>query len=155
MKLTVCLLLLFLLQIPSFGWHQVSSCPTDSAHAPDTTAAATASNAASSFKEEQQQQRWATGDLVQLALDCSAATGNRLTLTVNNLPAEGLQTASEIANTHRNSSSGSSSSSVKLPAFQDWCWYIALYRGPQVVAVVLEARSYSVYTGDSKLKRYM
>jgi hypothetical protein len=107
-------------------------------------------------QQQQQQQRWATGDLVQLALDCTAATGNRLTLTVNNLPAEGLQSAAEIAGSHSltAAASSSSSSSVSLPAFQEWCWYIALYRGTQVVAAVLEPGSYSIYTGDTKLKRY-
>jgi hypothetical protein len=44
---------------------------------------------------------------------------------------------------------------VSLPAFQEWVWYLALYRGSQVVAVVLQQGSFAVYTGDGMLKQFM
>lgn len=146
-----------LLQIPSFGFHQVTACPADAAGAPDT-------NADSLDGQQPKQQRWATGDLVQLVLDRRSSSGNSLSLTVNNQsssaaapPAADSITSSISGMINSGSSSGSSAggSSVSLPAFEEWVWYIALYRGTQVVALVLDQHSYAVYTGDSKLKRYL
>jgi hypothetical protein len=109
---------------------------------------------------------------VQLVLDRRSSSGNSLSLTVNNQssseatapPAADSITGSisGMISSAGSSSSGSGSSgssaggsSVTLPAFEEWVWYIALYRGTQVVAVVLDQHSYAVYTGDSKLKRYL
>jgi hypothetical protein len=116
--------------------------------------------------QQQQQQRWATGDLVQLTVDRDSVSGiGSLTLTVNNessgsaTPAPDGITSSISSMINSSSSAGgygsSGSSSVVLPAFEEWCWYLALCRGTQVVAVVLDQNSYAVYTGDTKLKRYL
>lgn len=152
---------MLLLQIPSFGWHQVIQCPADSAlRSVDDLTSLT-------MPPQQQQQRWVTGDLVQLALDRNSSSSgiSSLTLTVNNESSGSATSASDGLTGSISSmiSSGSSAggcgsnggSSVALPAFEEWCWYLALYRGTQVVAVVLDRNSYAVYTGDTKLKRYL
>lgn len=114
--------------------------------------------------QQPKQQRWATGDLVQLVLDRRSSSGNSLSLTVNNQSSSGAappaadsitRSISGMISSSGNSGSSAGGSSVSLPAFEEWVWYIALYRGTQVVAVVLDQHSYAVYTGDSKLKRYL
>jgi len=96
--------------------------------------------------QQQQQQRWGSGDLVQLVLQ--RGSSNSVTLKVNNED-------SMVPGCRDYGSSSDSASSVRLPAFQQWCWYLAFYRSTQVVAVVLEPGSYSVYSGDTKLKRFI
>lgn len=94
-------------------------------------------------------------------LDRRSSSGNSLSLTVNNESSSGAappaadSITGSISGMISSSGSGNSGSSVSLPAFEEWVWYIALYRGTQVVAVVLDQHSYAVYTGDSKLKRYL
>jgi hypothetical protein len=42
-----------------------------------------------------------------------------------------------------------------LPSSSEWCWYLALYSGLEVVCVVFEKESYSLYAGDYKTVRYL
>ena len=78
-----------------------------------------------------QQQRWHAGDLVQLAMHRGSSGSNMLCLTVNNEHVPAGVGGGE-------GSAGNNSRVRHLPAFQEWCWYLAFYRGPQVVAVLLQ-----------------
>jgi len=42
-----------------------------------------------------------------------------------------------------------------LPSSSEWCWYLALFSGLEVVCVVFEKESYSVYAGNYKTVRYL
>eukprot|EP00878_Enallax_costatus_P011178 GHUV01011672.1.p1 GENE.GHUV01011672.1~~GHUV01011672.1.p1 ORF type:complete len:351 (+),score=97.97 GHUV01011672.1:648-1700(+) len=79
---------------------------------------------------------WQTGDLVQLVVDLGSP--NKLLLKVNGGEVQGCY-----------------DNMLRLPSFQKWCWYVALFRGSDVVAVVFERDSYSIYSGDQKLTRYI
>jgi hypothetical protein len=81
----------------------------------------------------QQGSLWQPGDLVQLIVELNNT--NRLLLKVNGQEVRGCY--------------------FDLPTFRQWCWYLALFRGTEVVAVVFEAGSFSVYSGDHVLKRYL
>lgn len=107
--------------------------------------------------------------MVQLEL--TLGTTNTLRLMVNGaelgplLPPAGAQPPqalqqqqpSAAATTGRPAGSAAVRRGVQdVPTFRSWCWYIAFFRGAsQVVALVLEPGSYSVYSGDHVLKRYL
>lgn len=167
-------------QIPCFGWHQLAGDAASEAAASSSIGAeaeagtgtgadpqeASSPDSLNTPTQLQQQQtvRWKAGDLVQLVLQTGNSTSStRLSLRVNN---------QEVLSCTSGGNSGSGSSgaggvddadhvvtqqagSVELPCLQDWCWYVALYRGTQVVATVFEHGSFSVYSGDSCLKRFL
>jgi hypothetical protein len=85
--------------------------------------------------KKQHRQLWQAGDLVQLVLELGNI--NKLLLKVNGHEVQGCYNM------------------LELPTFRQWCWYVALFRGTEVVAVVFEQGSYSVYSGDHKLKRFL
>jgi hypothetical protein len=134
-------------QIPSFGWRQIHNAAADSAHprsptfpattppSPTNTSSSSSDTNSSSAAERPADQLllWQPGDLVQLIVELGNT--NRLLLKVNGQDVRGCY--------------------VDLPTFRQWCWYLALFRGTEVVAVVFEAGSFSVYSGDHVLKRYL
>lgn len=79
------------------------------------------------------QMLWQCGDLVQLIVELGST--NKLLLKVNGLEVKGCY--------------------IDLPTFRQWCWYVAFFRGTEVVSVVFAPGSYSVYSGDHMLKRYL
>jgi len=155
--------LLLLVQIPSFGWRKINLLAADvSAPADSTMQAAEAAGALAIGREsdeshamdhgkplqqqQQQQQQplsplshrrrlWRSGDLVQVVLELGPV--NRLLLKVNGQEAKGCHNM------------------LDLPTFRQWCWYLALFRGTEVVAIVFEEGSFSIYNGDHRLKRFL
>lgn len=72
---------------------------------------------------------------MQLLVDTGGAV-NRLALKVNGRAVDG-------------------GGPLELPAFRQLCFYVALWRGTDVVAVVFEQGAVSTFAGDHRLKRYL
>eukprot|EP00775_Hariotina_reticulata_P010013 gene10013-10167_t len=149
------------LQIPSFGWRQMNVLAADPPTPADSMVQAAEAAEAFAFgrhldegqivdysnPQEQQQRRqqshqqvqrrrlWRSGDLVQVVLELGRV--NRLLLKVNGQEAKGCPNM------------------LDLPTFRQWCWYLALFRGTEVVAIVFQEGSFSIYNGDQKLKRFL
>uniref|UniRef100_A0A383V9C7 Potassium channel tetramerisation-type BTB domain-containing protein n=1 Tax=Tetradesmus obliquus TaxID=3088 RepID=A0A383V9C7_TETOB len=125
------------MQIPSFGWRQVDIAAADASQpSPATPPPPPINSSGSSSSAERPADPlllWQPGDLVQLVVELGPT--NRLLLKVNGADVRGCY--------------------FDLPTFRQWCWYLALFRGTEVAAVVFEAGSFSVYSGDQLLKRYM
>ncbi|WIA30900.1 hypothetical protein OEZ86_000952 [Tetradesmus obliquus] len=123
------------MQIPSFGWRQVDIAAADASQPSTATTPPSPTNSSSSSAERPTDPLllWQPGDLVQLVVELGPT--NRLLLKVNGADVRGCY--------------------FDLPTFRQWCWYLALFRGTEVAAVVFEAGSFSVYSGDQLLKRYM